>query len=205
MDLMTDKTFECRCCGSIGQNLETMGSPQPPRRIGLKSGDDVARYVSQMENGYSMRILGEGRAVELEMLHHLIALNENKDRINICVLMKKPGATEAVGVVEGNVFPSDDEGLSNQWDVRIVRWEDLMWQVLSFNEDKLKEVAKLFLRCGFRIADGIPTMIVGDETRYFPIRTNKTYTLENMPSEQAVDVEIEGNTEQTPPYPEEET
>jgi hypothetical protein len=201
VDLIVDDTFECRCCGSTGKTTNNMGSPRPPKRIDIKDGDDLAQYMARMENGYAMRIVGEGRAIELEVFAHLLALNKDKDRINICVLMMRPGAAEAVGIVESLVFPSDDETLSSQWEVRIVRWENLTWQVLSFDKDKLEEVAMCFLACGFRVVDGIPTMLVGGETHYFPIRTEKTYTIENMPAEEVVDIDIKDETTKTPPYP----
>jgi len=201
VDLMTDETFCCRCCNSQGKSLTTMGEPPPPRRVDASNGDQVAQYMGMIRNGYAMRIMSDGDAIELENFAHITALNKRQDKINICVLMSRPGATEAVAIIESNVFPSRDTILSNAWEVRILQWEDLMWQVISFDDEHLDAVSKLFLVCGFRIVDGIPTIIDKGDVRYFPINTAKTFTLENQASEEAVDIEIKGASEDLPPYP----
>lgn len=202
MDLMVDETFCCRCCNSQGKSLDTMQPPPPPRRVEVPDGDQIAKYMSMIHNGYAMRLMSDGNALELENFAHIVALNKREDVINICVMMDRPGAAEAVAIVEANVFPSDDEMLSDAWEVRIMQWENLMWQIVTIRDEHLDMVSKYFLACGFRIVDGIPTIIQGDEVRQFPIHTPKTFTLENLPPEGTLDVEIKGGTsEELPPYP----
>ena len=199
VDLMVDESFCCRCCSSQGKSLDAMVPPPPPRRVETTGGDQIAKYMGMMQNGYAMRLLSDGKAMELENFAHVIALNKREDKINICVLMMRPGAAEAVGVVQSNVFPSDDANLSDAWEVRIMQWEGLVWEVISIDEQYLSEVAKYFLACGFRIVDGVPTMLEGQNVRQFPIHTAKTYTLENLPPEQAVDVDIKGGASEELP------
>jgi len=202
VDLMVDNTFCCRCCNSQGASLDAMGAPPPPRRVEVPDGDQIAKYMGMIHDGYAMRIMSDGNALELENFAHITALNQREDVINICILMSRPGAAEAVAIVEANVFPSDNEVLSDSWEVRIMQWEGLMWQVVSIKDEHLDPVAKYFLACGFRIVDGIPTVLEADGMRQFPIHTPKTFTLENLPPEGTLDVEIKGGTsEELPPYP----
>jgi hypothetical protein len=179
-----------------------MGDPPPPRRVDVPNGDEIAKYMGMIHNGYAMRFMSDSNAIELENFAHVVALNRREDKINICVLMSRPGAAEAVAIVEANVFPSNNTALNSDWEVRIMQWEDLMWQVISIDEEKIDPVAKFFLVCGFRIVDGIPTVIDGESVRQFPIHTAKTFTLGKLPAESAVDIEIEGGTsKELPPYP----
>lgn len=203
VELVTTGDLECRCCNSKGRALNAMSAPEAPKRIDVVNYDDVAKYIEKMQNGYAMRILSDGKALELESFAHILALNKRKDMINICVLMTAPGAAEAVGSVEKNVFPTDDDSLNHDWEVRVTQWENMMWQVLSFSEDKLNKVAKFFLLSGFHIVDGIPTIVSKDGNNYFPISTAKTYTIERMSKEGAIDVEVEGMEEEVPSFPDE--
>lgn len=190
VDLLISQAYQCRCCLSYGNRPDQMGDPKPPRHISIESPLDISRYLSVMHNGYSIRILKHEVAIELESFANLLKLNQDP-RIHVCVLMNRPGATEAVMMVESNTFPPGDDELNDQWDVRVVRWQDLDWHILSFPQGMLDQVKEDFAMCGFCLQLGIPTIVENDTSIYFPIYTPHTYTLFDAPKEIELDIEIE--------------
>lgn len=92
----------------------------------------------------------------------------------------RPGFTEFITYVEYEHYtPGTDRAeFYNLW---MFRWSGMFWAMIGVplvDESLIQKSADL---CGLRIADGIPTILGGENSERFPVSRFNVYTMENHP------------------------
>ena len=112
----------------------------------------------------------------------LIALGKRSDRYNIVCDLQRLGAMLFMTRLEYEHFPPDTEK-NNIFDFIIVQWPDdfkMNWAVVSVPIEYKPYVYSIATECGLRVADGVPTILGGDNIQTFPLNGPNVFTLENI-------------------------
>lgn len=107
---------------------------------------------------------------------------ENEDFVHYVGMLvpPRPGVMEFVSLVENKHFKPGTPR-NNLFIMRILRWSDIVWIVMSVPvKDKVITEAEAD-GCGLRIASGVPTIFSPDGVQIFPANNERIFTLENKP------------------------
>lgn len=95
------------------------------------------------------------------------------------IVPPRPGVGELLEFVEHEYYkpgtPRNDLFL-----MRIIRWEDMVWSLVSIPIRERSYVEKAVRSFGLRIVDGVPSVLSGGKLDRFPYENERTYTFENV-------------------------
>lgn len=106
---------------------------------------------------------------------------EDKRFIHFAGLLNPPRPGVRLFAVKMEYFhfepgtPKNDEFIFH-----IVNWEEMTFGVISIPKEYMDLAKKVAQEVGLRIADGIPHMLLGGQSRPFPMDTDNVFTLENV-------------------------
>ena len=109
---------------------------------------------------------------------------EDKSNIHFIIMMNppRPGGLLFSTVLEYKFYPPRTRK-NEEFIFHIIRWESMVYAVVSIPM-KDKHIAEAVCKkTGMRIADGIPTLLIGGEkkAKQFPIRGENAFSIENEP------------------------
>ncbi|NTW13785.1 MAG: hypothetical protein HGA31_02010 [Candidatus Moranbacteria bacterium] len=91
----------------------------------------------------------------------------------------RPGVRELLEFVEHEYYKPDTRR-NDLFLMRIIRWEDIVWALISIPIKERSYVEKAVRSFGLRIANGVPTMLSGGKAERFPYENERTFTFENV-------------------------
>jgi hypothetical protein len=71
---------------------------------------------------------------------------------------------------------------NNNFYLRIWRWKDITWSVISVPKKDIKIAKKIAKECEIRMVDGVPAIIGNGKIDHFPINPINVKSLENVAS-----------------------
>jgi hypothetical protein len=101
----------------------------------------------------------------------LIELTNDPNLFHILMMANRPGVGEFQTHLEHEYFPPEDYELNDKMDVRIVKWNGLLWDFISIPysmKDAAYKTAES-VKMRFEVEGAIPHMIGGGEISSFPV------------------------------------
>lgn len=98
---------------------------------------------------------------------------------HLLCMSNRPGAQDLWMAVENRMFPPGTPDNDN-FELRWYRWRGLLWIIITIPTARLEEAEAIFAEHKFRRANGVPTMLGGDEApSQFPLNGENCWTMEN--------------------------
>ncbi len=92
----------------------------------------------------------------------------------------RPGVLDCIVLLEHRDYVPDTPR-NELFIMRILNWQGMKWVLVSIPLTEKHLMEKAADECGLRVANGIPTMISGTGTHFFPANSGNVFTLENKP------------------------
>ena len=91
----------------------------------------------------------------------------------------RPGLLECLTLLEHRDYKPLTER-NKLFFLRSVEWESMFWIVVSIPTDERHLMENAARESGLRIADGLPAVLTGTGMNFFPIKSPKAFSLENV-------------------------
>lgn len=141
--------------------------------------DDIknhADFKTKDKDGRPLYGFEEIKEVNLEWF-------KDKSRIHyICMLSPpRPGVNLFASILEYKFYPPNTPK-NAEFIMQILRWEGLVYSVISIPMKEKSYAEAVAKTVGMRIANGVPTMFDSPgEPKFFPVRVDHAFTIENEP------------------------
>jgi len=118
----------------------------------------------------------------------LIAQGKDTSKLHLIVDMNRIGGKLFNVKMEYTYF-APRSGKNYLYEMVLMKWPDpsfapFMWSICSFPISFRPQAEALAKECGLRLANGIPTIFMGDGAHHFPLDGETVFTLENITGHQ---------------------
>jgi hypothetical protein len=97
---------------------------------------------------------------EAELSVFVERIIKSSNRIHLVGLADRPGLSSFFAAIEYHFYPPGTSK-NELFDLWAIKWESLMWQVISIPSDKMGAIRQMASMMRLRISDGVPTMLGG--------------------------------------------
>lgn len=110
-------------------------------------------------------------------------------RIHYIVLLIREGAVECAQELEHRHY-SVGTMRNDLFHVRFTNWSNLPWYIVSIPYGEQKMMEEVAREYGFRVADGIPTLLGFGPVATFPLSGDRVFTLEYTSTHLRYDISV---------------
>lgn len=128
---------------------------------------------------------GEQMALKVHEPGYLEEMAKDTSKVHCTILELRAGGRYFTRYLELKHFNPYDQEASALFELRMVRWNDLFWNIVSIPAEKLPCFYDAAEKASLQLVQGVPMMFEiengGVETKRFPLSNDNCYTIENLP------------------------
>lgn len=116
-------------------------------------------------------------------LENLQRMADDPTKFHVISQMHRPGVRLFACKLEYTYYPPRS-GKNYKFEMSLLKWPEdfpMLWAIMTVPIEDRPYVEEIAAQCGLKLANGIPLVLGGGKEQWFPMKSDRVWSLENTP------------------------